>query len=109
MASDRVVAESLGRIYTAAGRGLAPQDCDVYLRELGGVTDDELERVAERLVTEDWAGRRPTPGLVLTHVHRLRALARPPGGQQDPVTPREQLKARIADVRASRLRTEETA
>lgn len=106
-ATDADVRNAVTALFSSS-RLPEPTDADVrlYRASLGSVTADELREATKRIVTtERWDfGRKPSPAMVCDALRNVRAARRArsaPAQPEGPVIPPEQLRSRIADVRAA--------
>lgn len=101
MASNRAVTAVVTAIFAAARAPVGDQE-PLFAKALSGMTDTEVADAALYVVrTQSWDfGLKPSPALIVDRVKAVRARSARPSSPQEPVTPADQLPARVADVRA---------
>lgn len=101
MASNQAVTAAVTAICAAARVPVGDQ-VPMFRKALARMTDTEVAEAALYVVrTQRWDfGLKPSPALIVDRVKAVRARSARPAPPGGPVTPAEELPARVADVRA---------
>lgn len=102
MATKAIIADSVARLYTSAGRSYGQVECQLFMEALRDIADDELVRATQVVVCREiWEGwRSPSPGMIRTEVRMMRTranadrLALPP-----PRVEKTEARGRLAAIR----------